>query len=90
MSKNYYSMTLPNLLNELKLRNIGDADINRELSKFYGVVGLPPQQAAARTEAIRRLKEHDERKKPFRKFLVIIAAVVGFIASVATIVSLFR
>lgn len=86
-SKNYYSMNLQSLGNELRGRNLGDGHLYNELNKFYGVTRPPQQQVDARDEAIRRLIESDKRKISIGKIAVITGGAVGFLAGIATIIS---
>lgn len=81
-------MTLPELVDQLRTRNIGDANLYNELNKIYGVSVMPQRQDAARQEAIKRLQEDDKNKPSLKKGIVIIAGVVGFLAAIATIIGL--
>lgn len=88
MAKNYYSMTLQDLVRELRSRDLGDAQVYSELGKLYGVAHPPSQQVVARQEAIRRLQESDKSKLSLKKIAISVAGVAGFLAAVATIVGL--
>lgn len=87
-NKNYYSMNLQSLGKELRARNLGDGHLYNELNRFYGVTRPPQQQVDARDEAIRRLIESDKSKISIGKIAAIVVGTVGFLAGIATIISL--
>lgn len=84
---NYHSMNLRELRQLLVERKLGDSAINNELGKIYGVTHMPPQQEAARQDAIRRLQEYDKNKSS-SKIIKFIIGSVSFVAAVCTIVAL--
>lgn len=85
---NYYSMNLRELAELLKKRKLGNVQIRNELGKIYGVAHVPPQQEAARQEAITQLEEYDKNKLGFTKIFKFALVGIGALASIAGIISL--
>ena len=90
MLVSYRNMNLKQIFDLLQERNLGTAGLRNEVGKIYGVSMLPPQQVAAREEAIKLLEEFDSHIADPRKSITKRRQAVTFriLAAAASIVTL--
>jgi|GEM_PF-3382731 len=85
---NYRTLNLQQLAKLLNDRKLGNALTRSELGRLYGVPGLPPQQEAARQEAIAILESAD-RNSPIRKVGKMTGWIVALLVGISGIIEFF-